>query len=146
MLRIRSRSGQTPKPTSARSFGNKANTQLAVTRTHIINCRWPGLHCITFARQKRRGSTRPLCLRRLSASGKRWFWSARKFSEEAVFGWTDTEEQAMAAVMDAVRSLKTAPFMKAISRHECARDVLKEINEAKRRVATCAGYERCEDN
>lgn len=39
----------------------------------------------------------------------------------------------MTAVMDAVRSLKTRPFMKAISSHGQARYDLKQINETKRR-------------
>ena len=68
------------------------------------------------------------------SSGNRWFWSALKLCEEAVHGWADTEEQAIAAAMNAVRNLKTKPFMIAVSSHQQTRHTLKEVNEAKRRA------------
>ena len=124
-------SGYEPKTDICWSFGNKGDNSSHNKNSHY-HCRCPACIASHLRGEKRLGQYETALFGRCR-SGKRWFWSARKFSEEAVFGWTDTEEQATAAVMDAVRSLKTAPFMKAISRHECARDVLKEINEAKRR-------------
>ena len=124
-------SGYEPKTGICWSFGNKGDNSSYNKNSHY-HCRCPACIASHLRGEKRLGQYETALFGRCR-SGKRWFWSARKFSEEAVFGWIDTEEQATAAVMDAVRSLKTAPFMKAISRHECARDVLKEINEAKRR-------------
>jgi hypothetical protein len=79
-------------------------------------------------------------------SGKRWFWAAGVYfssTSEGVYfsstsetrsGWTDNEEQAMAAAIAAVRACKTElPMIAAVS-HGVASDELKKLNEAKRRA------------
>lgn len=60
------------------------------------------------------GSECPVCSKRYGErvlawfgrcrSGSRWFWVASTFNvEQEAHGWTDSEDEAMSAAMDAVR-------------------------------------------
>jgi hypothetical protein len=66
-------------------------------------------------------------------SGHRWFWVARGFDGEPVYGYENAEERATAAAINAVHCLKTQPLMHAIFVQGVATQTLKERNEAKRR-------------
>src|SRR4051812_36402166 len=114
------------------NFGNKGDNSSYNKNSHY-HCRCPACTASHLHGEKRLGQYETALFGRCR-SGKRWFWSAQKFREEAIYGWADTEEQAMTAVMGAVRSLKTTPFMKAVSVHGHARDNLTQVNEAKRRL------------
>ena len=82
-------------------------------------------------------------------SGRRWFWTAYLWSQrrpggsgfydpEYLFGWEDTEQQAMQAARDAVIKLANGDKALAEYRARIATEKLKELNAAKRaaRVAS----------
>ena len=67
-------------------------------------------------------------------SGRRWFWTTRAYRGELSdrYGWTETEETAVAAAMAAVLELRAAPLTRANMWQAIASGRLKELNEAKR--------------
>jgi hypothetical protein len=66
-------------------------------------------------------------------SGRRWFWSAKKFDGRSTYGWAETEELAMAAAMAAVQDFCTGLPIVASVCHGWTSEMLKELNETKRR-------------
>jgi hypothetical protein len=74
-------------------------------------------------------------------SGRRWFWCSydysgwREFAEpKKQYGFVDTEDEAWAAAMDAVRGLRNGRPLRARVDHGSASRLLKRLNEAKRRT------------
>ena len=69
-------------------------------------------------------------------SGARWFWAASTltFSDEnkEAFGWTDSEEETIAAAMAAIRVFRDGLPLRAAMVHDHASYKLKEINRGKR--------------
>ena len=136
-------SGYEPKTGICWSFGNKGDNSSYNKNSHY-HCR-PACTTSNLHGEERQGQYESALFGRCR-SGKRWFWSAQKFNKEAVFGWADTEEQAIAAVMDAVRSLKTDALHEG---NQHVREWLAIFSRRSMRLSgatSCAGYELCEDN
>ena len=71
-------------------------------------------------------------------SGKRWFWSAashfwkQKTGDVEVYGWADTEEQALSDVRDAVYSMADGRSVIAGRKEKYTSMKLQEINAVKK--------------
>jgi hypothetical protein len=77
--------------------------------------------------------TRTLAFFGRCRSGARWFWRAAVFGDEKeAFGWTDSEEGAVVAAVDAVRGFRAGVPILATMTQDTASRKLKELNKAKR--------------
>lgn len=75
---------------------------------------------------------RTLALFGCCRSGSRWFWAATFNSEKRAFGWENTDQDAMAAAVGAVRDFSDGLPIIAHLRQDVARDRLKEFNKQRR--------------
>jgi hypothetical protein len=127
------KSGYQPETGICWSFGNKGDNSF-YDKSSYCHCQCPACTASHSFGEHRRTQYEAAFFGRCR-SGRRWFWAASTIGgERTMHGWTDTEEEAMAAAMDALRGLKATPLMKAISVHGHASHKLKEINEARRRA------------
>jgi hypothetical protein len=76
-------------------------------------------------------------------SGNRWFWTVSRYlltrdGGDPLYGWEDTEAQAIAAAARVLLEEKTKPLLIAFFRASVASEMLKEVNKEKRRSGPAA--------
>jgi hypothetical protein len=81
-------------------------------------------------------------------SGRRWFWAAQLFEDcdEALYGWTDTEDEALTAARAAVERLTAGQDAVACLTQSTATYQLKEVNKAKRTARLTARPSSAKDS
>ena len=82
-------------------------------------------------------------------SGQRWFWATHEFwkgPEETLYGWTNTEDEALAAARIAVERLAAGRDAVACLTQSTATHQLKEVNKAKRTARLTARPSSAKDS
>jgi hypothetical protein len=81
-------------------------------------------------------------------SGRRWFWTARRLFDdpESLYGWVNTEDEALIAARAAVERLAAGQDAVAGLTQGLATDQLKEVNRAKRAARLTARPSSAKDS